>query len=96
MGTKPKIPLEKPPQEEVRSPETVEARSGLLLEEKPAQPEKTGRPVDRGSQVGGSILIVLGLLFLAKNLIPRFSLSDYWPLILIAIGAGLLWKAGGR
>jgi hypothetical protein len=43
--------------------------------------------------VGGLVLIVLGLLFLAQNLIPGFEFGDYWPAILIAIGAGLLWRS---
>lgn len=42
--------------------------------------------------IGGVILIALGLLFLANNLIPEFHFGDYWPLILVVIGAGILWK----
>ena len=54
------------------------------------QPKKQG---DRGSNlIGGVVLIVLGLLFLANNLLPEFQFGDYWPLILVAIGAGILWK----
>ncbi len=47
---------------------------------------------DHGGIVGGLVLVVLGLVFLADNLIPGFSFSDYWPLILVAIGVGLLWR----
>lgn len=53
------------------------------------QPKKQG---DRGSNLIGVVLIVLGLLFLANNLLPEFQFGDYWPLILVAIGAGILWK----
>ena len=54
------------------------------------QPKSRG---DRGSNlIGGVVLIVLGLLFLANNFIPEFQFGDYWPLILVAIGAGILWK----
>ena len=42
---------------------------------------------------GGIILLVLGFLFLANNFLPRFDLGNYWPLILIAIGVGLLLNA---
>jgi hypothetical protein len=47
----------------------------------------------RNNALGGIVLIALGLLFLADNLMPGFDLSDYWPVILIAIGLGLLWKS---
>lgn len=47
----------------------------------------------RGSVVGGMVLLVLGLLFLAHNFLPDFHFEDWWPLILVAIGAGLLYKA---
>jgi phage shock protein C len=56
-----------------------------------SQPATSSRK-DQGGLVGGLVLIVLGLIFLADNLIPGFSFSDYWPLILVAIGIGLLWK----
>ncbi|MGO9480733.1 MAG: LiaI-LiaF-like domain-containing protein [Candidatus Kryptoniota bacterium] len=34
--------------------------------------------------------MVLGGLFLADNYLPHFSFSDTWPLVLIAIGIGLI------
>lgn len=43
--------------------------------------------------IGGAILIVIGVLFLMDNLMPRFHFGDFWPLILIAIGIGLLLKS---
>ncbi len=43
--------------------------------------------------IGGAILIVIGVLFLMDNLVPRFHFGDFWPLILIAIGVGLLLKS---
>ena len=42
---------------------------------------------------GGIILILLGGLFLLDNFFPRFDLGDFWPLILIGVGAGILIKA---
>lgn len=54
-------------------------------------PEK--KSSDKGSILAGSILVVIGLLFLADNFIPGFRFVDFWPLILIAIGVGLLWKS---
>lgn len=51
-----------------------------------------GSKKDKGSVIGGLVLIVMGLLFLADNFLDiRFG--DFWPLILVAIGAGLLWRS---
>ena len=47
----------------------------------------------RRRNVGGTILIIIGVLFLADNFVPRFNFGDYWPLILIALGFGLLLKS---
>jgi phage shock protein C len=38
----------------------------------------------------GVILIVIGLLFLVDNFIPRIHFGDFWPLVLIGIGLALL------
>ena len=42
---------------------------------------------------GGIILILLGGIFLLDNFIPRFDFGDFWPLILIGVGAGILVHA---
>lgn len=46
------------------------------------------------SKIGALILIVLGILFLLSNLglIPQIRplLAQWWPLILIVVGAALL------
>jgi phage shock protein C len=51
-----------------------------------------------GPAVAGVALVVIGLLFLLDNFFPRINFGDYWPLILVAIGAGLLLSSrkGGR
>jgi phage shock protein PspC (stress-responsive transcriptional regulator) len=55
---------------------------------------EVNQPVkDNRSLWGGIILISLGTLFLLDNYVPRFSFSDYWPLILIGVGVGLLLNA---
>lgn len=43
-----------------------------------------------GSLIGGLVLITLGALFLADELIPQVNFGDLWPVILIVIGVGLL------
>lgn len=45
---------------------------------------------------GGLILIVLGVLLLADNLFPAFSLTHvvrtWWPLALIVLGVSMLFR----
>jgi phage shock protein C len=41
----------------------------------------------------GLALLVLGLVFLLNNLIPWFRFRYLWPLVLIALGIGILIKA---
>ena len=38
----------------------------------------------------GAILIAVGTLAFLENIIPHFDLSELWPLILIALGIGLV------
>ncbi len=38
----------------------------------------------------GLILLILGLIFLADNFIPRIRIGEFWPLILVAAGAAIL------
>ncbi len=46
--------------------------------------------------LGGTILILLGVLFLLDNLLPYFDFGDYWPIILIALGVGIIIKASRK
>ncbi len=48
---------------------------------------------NKGSLIGGLVLITLGALFLADELIPQINFGDLWPVILIVIGIGLLINA---
>ena len=59
----------------------------------PPQPPKPEVKNGRGSIIGGLILLVVGFLFLAENFLPDFHFGDWWPLILVAIGVGMLYKA---
>ncbi|MCK5571848.1 MAG: hypothetical protein KAJ12_03775 [Bacteroidetes bacterium] len=75
------------------SPSGDETAVPNQTEEQLSPPVTEQRTRNRGSVVGGVVLIALGLIFLAENFFPRFNVWDYWPLILIIIGAGLLWKS---
>jgi phage shock protein C len=57
----------------------------------PAPP--TPQRHDRNSIMGGIVLITLGVLFLIANLVPDLDFGDLWPILLIVIGGGLLWKS---
>lgn len=59
---------------------------------KPPEPTPARRP-DSPNLIGGIVLITLGVLFLLARLLPDFSFSDYWPVLLVVLGAGLLWKS---
>lgn len=47
----------------------------------------------RHSMVGGTVLVVLGVLFLANNYLPNFDFSYTWPLILVGIGAAMIMNS---
>ncbi len=47
---------------------------------------------ERSGVVGGMVLVVLGCLLLVERFVPEVRLEDYWPLILVALGVGLLLK----
>lgn len=59
----------------------------------PPQPPMPGHRHGHGSIIGGLVLLVIGFLFLAENFLPDFHFGDWWPLILVAIGVGLLYRA---
>jgi predicted membrane protein len=51
----------------------------------------------RGGRVWGVTLAVIGLLMVLRRMdLIAFSLWDLWPLVLVAIGASMLWRGGGR
>lgn len=81
--------------------EKVRQAGERVADELQRLPAETGR----GRVVAGTILIVLGVLFLLDRLSwwrwPQWArLSNLWPVILIAIGASLILEAargrGGR
>ena len=58
-------------------------------------PEDFKMPTSRGSLFGGVVLIAIGILFLLDlNFdIPLDWLENWWPLILVLIGARLVWQS---
>lgn len=84
----------------------VPQRIDLAMAEGPVQESVPETPVEdlktepnekkesgKGSLIGGIVLIVIGLVFLLDNFIPSFGFDDFWPLLLVAIGGGMLWNS---
>lgn len=59
-------------------------------------PHVARSPSRGGAPLAAIILIALGTLFLLSNLglVPRIGplIAKWWPLILIVVGASLLWR----
>src|SRR5262245_671724 len=48
-------------------------------------------------RAAGTVFSLVGTLWLLGNLhLIRFSIWDYWPLVLVAIGASMVWQAFNR
>lgn len=56
-------------------------------------PASTIESSPRRASIPGILLIVLGVLFLAHNLLPRFQFGDFWPVLLIVIGIAILLRS---
>ena len=85
-------PNQEPPNQE---PGTPTQDPGQPVGESPVVAASAPQTKERkkGSLVGGLILITIGTLFLADEIFPAVNFGDLWPLILVAIGAGLLINA---
>lgn len=60
---------------------------------RPTMPPLHERSGMSGTIIFGIILIVLGAITLTENLLPQLDLSLFWPVLLIAIGVGLIIKS---
>jgi len=81
------------PRESTMSTPIDPQQSAVPPQPQPPQPPKSDLRHGQGSIVGGLVLLVIGFLFLAENFLPDFHFGDWWPLILVAIGVGMLYKA---
>lgn len=58
---------------------------------------KTFQPDSRGAQFWGVVLMFVGAALLIDRLdIFYFRLWDFWPLLLVAMGAMMIWRTGSR
>jgi phage shock protein C len=54
--------------------------------------QKKMRRKNNESVIGGLVLLTLGIIFLADEFVPWFEFDKLWPLILVAVGAGIIWN----
>jgi phage shock protein PspC (stress-responsive transcriptional regulator) len=54
------------------------------------------RKREKRRTAAGFILLVIGLIFLADNFIPRINIGEFWPLILVAAGIGILLNSKNK
>jgi phage shock protein PspC (stress-responsive transcriptional regulator) len=81
------------PRESTMSTPIDPQQSTVPPQPQPPQPLRPEYRHGHGSIVGGLVLLVIGFLFLAENFLPDFHFGDWWPLILVAIGVGMLYRA---
>jgi phage shock protein C len=88
------------PEEPIKFPNTGTANESTETSESSAKQENQfnanayyaslDRQREKRKTVAGIILLVLGMIFLADNFLPRIRLGDFWPLILVGAGVAIL------
>ncbi len=87
-------PSSSPNQEPSASADPVKPKDPFSSQDPFKAPEPpNSNAKSKGSLIGGLVLITLGALFLANQLIPNIDFGDLWPVILVVIGGGLLFNA---
>ncbi len=51
---------------------------------------------EKRRMTAGFILLILGIIFLADNFIPRINIGEFWPLLLVAAGIGILLNSKNK
>ena len=70
-----------------------DATKGPYLQEKYEKHENH----QNRSKLAGIILVTLGVLFLLERILPYwFDMSRMWPVLLIIIGAGIIYRGGRK
>jgi len=67
--------------------------TGAAADNNTGTPDPFRMPVkseNRNGLIGGIVLIILGLIFLANRFIPSINFHDLWPLVLVVIGGVLI------
>ena len=89
------IPTSETKAEETSETETDSSKQGSFFDAKTYY-ENLDRRREKRRTVAGFILLIIGLIFLADNFIPRIRIGEFWPLILIAAGIGILLNSKNK
>ncbi len=68
---------------------SAEAKNRAMIETGPPAPAAVK---DRTSAVWGVALILVGLFFLLRSILPLYLLSRFWPLVFICLGGYLVYR----
>lgn len=71
---------------------TVDYTVNEAGETQPTQENLGRRKKNNESVIGGLVLLTLGVIFLADEFVPWFEFHKLWPLILVAVGVGIIWN----
>lgn len=69
---------------------TTEEEEDDLRDKSTKNSENTQNKKNNTSLIAGLVLIFVGLLILVDRIMPYYNIFDFWPLILIVIGALLI------
>ncbi|AEM78380.1 PspC domain-containing protein [Thermoanaerobacter wiegelii] len=79
-------------------PENPYQLKGKIIDEEPKTGEQQDNAVEtedktnKANEVLGWVLVILGVLLLLNRLLPWLSFKIIWPVLLIIIGLGILFK----
>lgn len=79
-------------------PENPYQLKGKIIDEEPKTGEEQDNVVEtedktnKANEVLGWVLVILGVLLLLNRLLPWLSFKIIWPVLLIIIGLGILFK----
>ena len=69
------------------------ARRAARPERRTGRGSRDGAP---GALIVGTLLVLLGVFFLAREFLPQIDFDWFWPLVLVGVGAVMVVSALGR
>lgn len=87
------IPAPKIPKKEKAIPHEEKVELKIDLEELRQRRQERR---ERSGVMAGLLLVALGAIFLIQNFVPDLSIGRLWPILLLALGLGMVWKASRK